>query len=162
MKKVVSNTTPLIGLAMVGRFEVLKILFQQIYIPSAVYHEVTMDAGDKPGIKETKSGVSEGWIQVVNVNPTGILTTLQVDLDPGESEAIAWAFENQSDLLLIDEYKGRAKATGLGLNLTGTIGVLLLARQAKLLGNIRTELDLLRTQGFRISDSLYKKVLELN
>lgn len=132
MRKVVSNTTPLIGLAIVKQFEVLHVLFGQLNIPNAVYREASVAGKTKPGAEEVKRGSTEGWIQIVDTNPVGIVNSLQTDLDPGESEAIAWAFENKADLLLIDEYKGRARATGMDIRITGTIGVLLLAREAGL------------------------------
>lgn len=159
MKQVITNTTPLIGLSLVGKFEVLRSIFGQIIVPEAVYQETIFAGTGKPGSDELKRAETEGWIQVVRVNPAGVVKSLQTDLDLGESEAIAWAFENHADLLLIDEYKGRAKAIGMGVHITGTIGVLLLAREADLLKDIRPELDLLRSHGFRISDSLYKQML---
>jgi hypothetical protein len=159
MKVVVSNTTPLIGTAIIGRFDILRALFGQITIPKAVYNEIVAGI-NKPGADETHQAVENGWIKIATVPPDNTLNTLKIDLDEGEAEAISLALHQNAALLLIDERKARAKAIGLGIRITGTIGVLLLARKANLLPNIKNEIDFLRSHGFRISNSLYTKILQ--
>jgi len=78
------------------------------------------------------------------------------------SLAIALALAKNADLLLLDERKARAKAKALGLEVTGTIGILLLAREKGIAIDLQSELEQLQNNGFRISDSLIKKVVEKN
>lgn len=156
---VISNTTPLIGLSLLGRFGLLKTLFSEIIIPSAVYNEVAVKGAGRLGANEIANGVNDGWVHVKDVLATSVLAALKVDLDEGESEAIALALEQHTDLLLMDERKGRAKAKALGLEVTGTIGILVLARGKGMACDLRSELEQLRNYGFRISDSLIQQIM---
>lgn len=81
-------------------------------------------------------------------------------MDEGEAQAIVLALERQAHLLLIDERKGRAKAKALGLEITGTIGILLLAKEKAIEIDLRSELEKLRSHGFRISEALIEKILK--
>ena len=88
------------------------------------------------------------------------MQSLRQDLDSGEAQAIALALEINADLLLMDERLGRDVAEYFGLGYTGLIGVLVDAKHNKLIRDIKTLLDDLRNKaGFRISDSLYQRVL---
>lgn len=119
---VVSNTTPIIGLSILNRIDLLRDLFGEIHIPRTVFDELTADGANRYGGQEVSAGVSAGWVLVENVPTSSVLTALKTDLDEGEADAIALALERQADLVLIDERKGRAKAKVLGLKITGTIG----------------------------------------
>jgi len=157
---VISNTTPLIGLSLLGRFDLLKSLFNEIVIPSAVYKELVVQGAGRVGANEIANGVNDGWVHVKDVPSTPILVTLKVDLDEGESEAIALALEQQADLLLMDERKGRAKAKAIGIEVTGTIGILLLAQEKGITIDLQTELEQLRNHGFRISAALIQQIIK--
>jgi len=159
---VVSNATPLIGLSILNRMDLLKTLFGKIYIPRSVFEELTINGANRAGGQEIAEGVSAGWVHVEDVPASSTLTTLKTDLDDGEAEAIALALALQADLLVIDERKGRAKAKALGVNLTGTIGLLLLARAKGIEIDLLSELPQLRAHGFRISDELLNRVLKEN
>ncbi len=162
MMIVISDTTPLIGLSMISRFDLLKTLFREIFIPSAVYNEIVVKGLGRFGVDEVVKAVADGWMQVANVTSDPLVTTLKVDLDEGEAEAIALALAKNADLLLLDERKARAKAKALGLEVTGTIGILLLAREKGISIDLQSELKQLQNNGFRISDSLIQKVVEEN
>jgi len=62
-------------------------------------------------------------MQVVN---RPLVTALRMELDAGEAEAIALAIELQADLLLLDERRGRAVASRLGLKVIGLLGILII------------------------------------
>jgi predicted nucleic acid-binding protein len=85
---------------------------------------------------------------------------LRQELDAGEAEAIVLALESSAEILLMDERLGRESAQHLGLRCVGVIGVLVKAKSKSLITTIQPYLDLLRAQaGFRISESLYRRVL---
>ena len=86
--------------------------------------------------------------------------SLKRDLGKGEAEAIALAVELQADLLIVDDLLARQVAGILGLNLVGTVGVLLETRQRAVLPEIKPCLDdLIDLAGFRVSGQLYARVL---
>jgi uncharacterized protein len=82
------------------------------------------------------------------------------DVDFGEAEAIALALELSADRLLIDDAAGRAIALREGLQITGVLGILLIAKKQGLIDRVQSLLDELRNQaGFWVSDDLYRRVL---
>ena len=89
-----------------------------------------------------------------------LVTSLEQDLDPGESETIALGVELNATLVLMDERDGRYRARRLGLRPMGVIGVLLLAKERRLIAEIRPRLDALRLDaGFWLSDSVLQQTL---
>jgi len=157
-KVVVVDSGPLIGLASIGELRLLKDLFGKIVIPSAVYNEVVMQGKDQPGAKEIREA---DWIKAVEVQDRLAVNLLRNELDQGESEAIVLAKELKAARILTDERLARRKARSIGLTVTGTLGVLLMAKEAGLIPAIRPLLDSLSETPFRINEDLYQKVLNM-
>ena len=86
--------------------------------------------------------------------------SLMFQLDEGESETIVLALEKKVELVLIDDYDGKELARAMGLNVTGTIGILLRAKFKGKIGSLKEELDKLKATGFWLSEELYKRILE--
>lgn len=156
---VVSNTSPLIHLASIDRFELLRTLYRQVLIPPAVWREVVEEGGGRAGEAETEEAVAAGWIEIRALEDERFVRLLKENLDDGEAEAIALAEEIEADLLLIDETQAREWAAQVGLPLTGTIGVLVRAKAEGKLETLRPLLSRLRHTSLWISDRLYKEVL---
>jgi len=155
---VVSNTTPLIGLASIQRFELLRHLFGELNIAQAVYDEAVVAGRDIGGVKREVSAAS--WIKTIEVRDRLAVDVLLDELDTGEAETIVLARELSADWVLMDERKGRRKLTQLGLPKIGTVGILLKAKQVGLLPAIRTDLEQLRQRGFSISQAVIDAVLQ--
>jgi predicted nucleic acid-binding protein len=155
---VISNTSPLVNLAAVGQLQLLQQLYDQVIIPSAVYHEIVVAGAGQPGAKEVKA---YDWIKIRQVENRTIVASLQLEIDEGEAEAIALAIELEADLLLLDERRGRAIASSLGLKFIGLLGVLVEAKHQGLITAVRPILDgLITKSGFWIHRSLYDRVLQ--
>ena len=155
---VVSNTTPLIGLASIGRFELLSRLFSTINIPQAVYDEIVV-AGREKGIAIREVSTSS-WVKTVAVRDRLAVEVLLDELDAGEAETIVLARELSADWVLMDERKGRRKLDQLGLRKIGTLGILLKAKELGLVSVIQPDIERLRQQGFSLSQAVVDAVLQ--
>lgn len=154
---VVSNSTPLIALSRINKFGLLKEYFGEIHIPKEVFDEVVTRGGNLSGAEEAASAE---WIKVGNVGNKIAVESLSITLDKGEAEAIVLAREKDA-LLIIDDGDGRRTAESLGLKITGTMGILLLAHEDGKL-DLKTAIDDLMAAGFRLSEKEYKRILSLN
>jgi predicted nucleic acid-binding protein len=160
MPAVISDASVLIGLGAVGLLGLLRDFYSELFVPPAVWLEVT-GAGARPGAAEVRMAREEGWLWVRTPAPSSALRNLKRDLDDGEAEAIALALEFSESLLLIDEFDARAAALRLGLDFTGTIGVLLRARKEGKIPSLKPILrKLIEDHRFRISGQLYQKILQ--
>jgi predicted nucleic acid-binding protein len=61
---IVSNTSPILSLSLVGLLELLQIQFTEVNIPSAVYDEFKLDLG-YPGTNSISKAIDIGWLKVV-------------------------------------------------------------------------------------------------
>ena len=120
---VVSDTTPIISLMKMNQLPLLHRLFGAVHIPFTVFKELT----DNPKYQEEIIVLqASDYIQIDNVDDVEKVESIrQTGLDAGESEAIVLAKQLSADILLIDEAKGRMVAAQHGLQIMGTIGILL-------------------------------------
>jgi uncharacterized protein len=89
-----------------------------------------------------------------------MVAALQLVVDPGESEALCLAYE-MGVRLVVDDRKAREAAKRLGVQVTGTVGLLLKAKQELLIPSIRPILDDLDQHGFHLSPALRQEALRL-
>jgi predicted nucleic acid-binding protein len=156
---VVSDTTPLIGLASIGRLELLQELFGEVYIPQAVFDEAVTFGREESKAKEEVSNAT--WIHIVKVKDRLAVNVLLDEMDLGEVETIVLASEMNADWVLMDEKKGRRKLTQLNIPKIGTLGILLKAKQLGLVNSLKLEIENLQKTSFGISQSIIDQVLEI-
>lgn len=157
-KSVVSNSSPLMNLAIIGQINLLRELFLKITVPEEVWQELTVDGKDKPGADEILHAAQ--WIEVVRVKNTALVKLLNKDLDSGESAAIALAIERKANLILLDESDARLIAEFYQLPKTGVLGILMRAKKYRMIKEVRPLLDSLMEQAnFRIAENLYEDIL---
>ena len=154
----VSNSSPIINLAAVGKLKLLRQLYGKVAIPQAVRHEIVIVGAGQPGAAEVET---LDWIETRQVTDRTIVASLQLEVDDGEAEAIALAAELGADLLLLDERRGRIVASRLGLKFIGILGVLIDAKNRGLVQAVKPILnDLTGKAGFWITPELYDLVLQ--
>jgi uncharacterized protein len=151
---VVSNTTPLIALAEIGRLDLLRLLFGNLVIPPAVQREV------QNPVARAALEQAANWITVQILKDVLAVRLLDETLDLGESEAIVLAQQLSATWLVVDEYTARRRAAQLGLRVVGTLGVLLMCKSHGLVKTVKPILDELRGNEFHIGDDLYHLVLK--
>jgi predicted nucleic acid-binding protein len=152
---VVSDTSPILSLALIERLDLLRDLYGSIVIPEAVRQEIMV--ADHSGTQEVAQA---DWIITRPIDPSAVMKLLQREVDRGEAEAIGLALQLKADVLLIDERKARKLAQYLELNVVGLLDVLHEAKQRQLIPTIKPVLDDLLTRArFRLSHKLYQRTL---
>lgn len=144
---IVSDTSCLILLQKIGHLHLLKELFGSILITSNVAEEFSAEL--------------PGYFHIQNPGDPNYLKILSTFLDKGEASAIALALELESALLIIDEAKGRREAKALGMKITGTIGVLMLAKEKNLIKALKPVFQKMEKTNFRLSKHLIHKALAM-
>ncbi|MGF1496684.1 MAG: DUF3368 domain-containing protein [Elainellaceae cyanobacterium] len=156
----ISNTSPILNLAIVGQLDLLRQQFGQILIPPAVLNELKVDE-ERPGSLVIRRAIADEWIQVQPISNQALVQLLRQTLDGGEAEAISLTVELQADWLLLDERDARKVAKSLGLQVTGVLGILLRAKQSGALSSLQSVINnLTQKADFRIAPDLLAKILQ--
>ncbi len=156
MPDVICNTSPLQYLHQADVLELLPALVGQVYVPEAVAAELREGRRRNvrlPALEELS------WLIVRPVrDPT--LLPLVTHLGDGEKEVLALGLETQDALLLLDDRDARRYARALELEVSGTLGLLLRAKERGVLDAIRPVLDRLQALRFRLNAKTRQRVLE--
>lgn len=154
---IISNTTPLINFAEIGRMDLLEALFGSLVIPPAVVGELTGKFGLFPQAAQVPS------LDCISMRPPTdqlLVKSLASQVHPGEAECLVLAMEHPGSLLLLDDLGAREFAASNGLLYTGTLGCLTEAKKRGLISAIGPLLQELRTKSrFWIADRLEDRVL---
>ena len=152
---IISDTSPLVCLLHLNKISILKDLFVNVIIPTAVFNElISAKIIDETFLQ------SNPFIQLKTPLNKKEVEELRKILDAGESEAIVLSKELNADLLLIDEDRGRKFAIKYGLTIKGILGVLLQAKERKLINKVKPLIDRLQSEiNFRINKNLLQKIL---
>jgi predicted nucleic acid-binding protein len=143
--RVVSNTSPISNLAIIGKLDLLRVQFREIWIPEAVQRELEQ-LTFTPAVAAIRQAIDARWMAVRSARQQDVGEILKQTLDPGESEAIALALECEAELVLMDERAGRQAAMRSGLTVTGALGLLLRAKRRGDISSIKSTLNALRTE----------------
>jgi predicted nucleic acid-binding protein len=119
---VVSNTSPLMNLAVIGWLDLIERLYGSVNIPETVARELAAALPEQFNAQAIKK---LSWLMVDPIKNRQMTESLLLDLDAGEAEAIALSTEMKAGLLLLDERRGRSIAQRFGLKFIGLMGVLI-------------------------------------
>ncbi len=157
IKVIISDSTPLIAFSRINQFELLHTVIGKIIIPKEVAREISEYGKGKNKI----INISDyNWIEIKNITSKNEMELLLPSIDKGEAEVIILALENKADLVLMDELSGRKIAESFNLNILGSVGVLLKAKEKGLIKAVKPLLDEMIEKGIRYSQRFYTHLLK--
>lgn len=156
MSRIVCNTGPSIALGLLDRLDLLKSLLSEVLIPEAVQREIEQGGVNQLGLESFRRA---DWIRVVPLTG-GRDVLLESLLDVGEAAVISLAREQGVTTVLIDERKGRKVARDIhGLQVIGTVRILVEAKRNGLLAEVASSFKKLRQEGYWIHDTIIQAAL---
>ncbi|MFN8714444.1 MAG: DUF3368 domain-containing protein [Bacteroidota bacterium] len=145
-KTIISDTSCLIVLSKIGELELLHKLYGQIITT----FDIAAEYGEPLPV----------WVEIAEVVDKTRQLLLEMQIDKGESSAIALALETPGSTIILDDIKARKIAHQLGLTYTGTIGIVVRAKLQGIIPSIKPILEKIRQTDFRISDELEVQALK--
>jgi len=145
-KAIISDTSCLIILNKIGELDLLHQLYKMVTITQDILLEYGENLPD--------------WIEVQQVKDNYRQQLLEIHIDKGEASAIALALETADNIVILDDWKARKVAERLGLYVTGTLGVIIKAKNSGVITSIKPYLDKIRVTNFRISEELEQIALK--
>jgi predicted nucleic acid-binding protein len=153
MAVVVSDTSPLHYLILIGRDFVLEKLYGRVIVPPAVLHELGHPAAPPAVSAWAKS--PPAWLTVQS--PASIPPRFD-HLDLGERQALALAKEIQADFVLLDDKVARRFAESEALKVKGTLGIVADAAKAGLL-DFRATVETLQRSSMHLEPRLAERII---
>jgi predicted nucleic acid-binding protein len=145
-KVIISDTSCLIILTKIGELDLLRQLYKTVTITQDILLEYEENLPD--------------WIEVQQVKDNYRQQLLEMQIDKREASAIALALETADNIVILDDWKARKVAERLGLSVTGTLGVIIKARNSGMISSIKPYLDKIRETNLRISEELEQIALK--
>lgn len=145
-KIIISDTSCFIILTNIGELHLLKKLYGKI----TTTIEIATEFGEP--LPE--------WIEILSVKSKDTQRLLEMQIDKGESSAIALALEIADSLLILDDIKARKIATQLGLSITGTLGIIIKAKLEGIIPSVIPILNKIKQTDFRLSSEVESQVLK--
>ncbi len=147
---VISDTSCLILLSKIDRLEILRDIYGVVLIPPEV--QVEYEAAYGRLLPE--------WINILRPSDESISKFQLPGLDLGEQNAFALASEHPGALLIVDDERARKIAKRLGFRFTGTLGVLLVAKELGKIPSIRPLLMQIQRTDFHLSEEIVQQTLK--
>lgn len=154
--KLVVNASPIISLAKIGCADFLLKLSSELIIPQGVFEEITACPYSDEAVLWVRRQNPE-CIRSVEIP----LVISGWNLGKGESQVIAYAYQQQGCVISVDDKPAKKCAELFGIKVNGTLALLIRAKQAGLISEVKTRLFALKANGFRVSSSVFKAALRL-
>ena len=145
-KTIIADTSCFIILTKIGELELL----HDVYGLIITTIEIATEYGE----------TLPEWVGIVLVKDKFKQQLLEMQIDIGESSAIALALETPGSTIILDDYKARKIADKLGLIFTGTIGVIIKAKLNGIIPSIKPLLEKIKQTDFRLSAELELQALK--
>ncbi|MFZ5912283.1 MAG: DUF3368 domain-containing protein [Chloroflexota bacterium] len=154
-EKWVVNASPVIALGRVGQAGLLLHLPQQVIIPQAVAEEISVGPTNDPARQVVESGLFR-----IFETPPAPPEILAWDLGKGETAVLSFALANPDWTAILDDGAARRCARSFSLSMTGTLTVVILAKQHGLIESAAQVLRALQSNDFRLDEAVIRSVLE--
>ena len=151
----VADAAPLIAFGRVGQLALLPRVFGDVLVPETVAAECLVPG--MPGAPQIAQAFEAG--QLVRHADVGSDPSAFPQLDAGESAAIHLALQTPA-VLLIDERLGRLVARRLGLDVVGSLGVLIASKRLGFIDSMSEVVQQMRNNGYFIADALVREALQ--
>lgn len=142
-KTIISDTSCFIILSKIDELDLLQKLYGVIFTTSVIAEEFGEELPD--------------WVKIQDSTDKFRIQILEIQIDKGESSAIALALEIPESTLILDDIKARKIAQGLGLNFTGTIGIIIKAKLQSIIPSIKPIIEKIKQTNFRISPEVERQ-----
>lgn len=157
MLNAISNTSPLLYLYRIDALKWLPSLFAEVWIQGAVVFE--LQEGRQKGF-DVPNPSDYNWIEIVE--PKMIPSEwFAVDLGTGEIAVISLAMDYPDNVILLDDALARRTATAAGLNVWGTLRILLEAKSQGLMENVKPQVNRSEEAGLWVSEGIRQRILTL-
>jgi predicted nucleic acid-binding protein len=145
-KTIISDTSCFIILTNIGELELLHKIYGQIITTA----DIATEYGE----------ILPEWVKILAVKDKNLQQLLEMQIDKGESSAIALALETPGCTIILDDYKARKIAQQLGLTFTGTVGIIIKAKLNGIIPSIKPLLEKIKKTDFRLSAEIELQALK--
>jgi len=144
-KTVIADTSCFIVLEKINELSLLNKIYREVITAPEIATEFKKPLPDRISIIETKNKL--------------VQRELEAKIDVGEASAIALGLEIPNCSIILDDLKARKLAASLKLDFTGTLGVIVKAKQLNLIDSVKPIIRKLREAGLRFSEEIEKDIL---
>lgn len=144
-KTIISDTSCFIVLQNIGELDLLRKVYGEVLTTEVVAKEFGEELPE--------------WIKIESPKDKIKQALLELQLDKGEASAIALALETPNSTVILDDQKARKIAEKLDLQVTGTLGVIIKAKNKNIISSIKPLLDKLSGTNFRLGKSIEEEAL---
>jgi predicted nucleic acid-binding protein len=144
-KIIIADTSCFIVLNKIGELELLHQLYGEIITTNTI----ALEYGE----------TLPNWVILKSIKNKYSQQLLEMQIDKGESSAIALALETSNCTVVLDDYKARKVAQRLGVNITGTIGIIIKAKLTGIIPSIIPILNKIKQTNFRLSSEIELQAL---
>jgi uncharacterized protein len=155
--KVIADTSAIQYLYQLNLFDLFFKLYSQVIIPAGVAVEISQGLALDISLPDVNAFT---WVKIVSVSAEQLIPNLP-NLGIGEREVISLAISMPDALAILDDGLARAYAKELNVAFTGTLGILLKAKQAGHLNLLTPVLNQLNALGFRVDSETQQLILKL-
>lgn len=149
------DASPLIFLARAGYIDLLKLIADEVVVPQVVAGEILRRGAEDPTVQTL---TTTPWLRIAESGPVPA-SIERWDLGSGESSVLTWCLAHRGARAVIDDLAGRRCARAHGIELHGTLGLVLLGKQRGALTAARPVLEKMRRSGMYLSDHVLDRAL---